>query len=59
MQYFYVHHYMDSFSVMGQLLGEYFSFARRNRYKVGLCLFTQLVLFYVVCQLLSSEIFFG
>ncbi|XP_053504388.1 TATA box-binding protein-associated factor RNA polymerase I subunit C [Ictalurus furcatus] len=33
MQYFYVHHCMDSFSVMGQLLGEHFSFARRNRYK--------------------------
>ncbi|XP_060746252.1 TATA box-binding protein-associated factor, RNA polymerase I, subunit C [Tachysurus vachellii] len=30
LKYFYVHHYMDSFSVMGQLLGEHFSFARRH-----------------------------
>ncbi|XP_053334988.1 TATA box-binding protein-associated factor RNA polymerase I subunit C isoform X1 [Clarias gariepinus] len=28
LQYFYVHHCMDSFSVMGNLLGEHFSFAR-------------------------------
>ncbi|KAK3524564.1 hypothetical protein QTP70_029881 [Hemibagrus guttatus] len=30
MKYFYVHHCMDSFSVMGQLLGEHFSFDRRH-----------------------------
>ncbi|XP_060791691.1 TATA box-binding protein-associated factor, RNA polymerase I, subunit C isoform X3 [Neoarius graeffei] len=35
MQYFYVHHCMDSFSVMGQLLGDHFSFASRHNKDVS------------------------